>query len=119
MKGADQASRPVEPRHKRKAPGRQWRDEAAYPYFGTDARQARRVTGNSRTTLNCALKELALFLLGLLSSQRAIDGIDGYGRHHAIAFAVRMQAVVGEIGLQGAGGINHGGKVIHVDISAL
>src|SRR5258708_32688149 len=111
MRGADQASRPVEPRHKRKAPDWRWRDEAAYPYFGTDARQARMVTGNSRTTLNCALKELAFFLLRLLA-QLAIDGIDGHRRHHAIAFAVRMQAVVGEIGLEGAGGIDHGGKVI-------
>src|SRR5690349_23052305 len=59
-------------------------------------------------------EEFALFLLRLLA-ERAVNGVQGHRRHHAIAFAVGMQAVIGEIGLQVAGGIDHGGKIIHVD----
>src|SRR5512132_3191904 len=57
-----------------------------------------------------ALEEFALLLFRLLV-ERAVDGIDGNRRHHAVAFAVGMQAIIGEIGLQVTGGIDHGGEI--------
>src|SRR6266446_3656406 len=95
---------------------RVWLPAARRKCHGADYH--RQVAASLRTLHGNALEEFALFLLGLLA-ERAIDGIDGNRRHHAVAFAVGMQAIVGEISLEVAGGIDHGGKIIHVDISVL
>src|SRR5438034_3361149 len=78
----------------------------------------RQVAASLRTLHDSTLEEFSLFLLWLLA-KRAVDGIDGNRRHHAVAFAIVMQAVIGEIGLEVAGRIDHGGKIIQVDISVL
>jgi len=52
------------------------------------------------------LEQLAFFLLALLANS-AVDRVQRDGRHYAVAFAVGMQPVIGEIGLQIPRGVDH------------
>src|SRR5947207_3066310 len=53
----------------------------------------RQVAASLRTLHDSTLEEFSLFLLWLLA-KRAVDGIDGNRRHHAVAFAIGMPAIM-------------------------